>query len=158
VQRGGLRHVHDPAGPGPLPFPKLLNAKGAVTDDRQRAPDVRSVRLSAGNQLTLQFPPGTDLTGIQVLRPGYDSDTTPETGHWTREFVAYMKALNPGVIRSMDWLRTNGSKVTTWDSRCKLEDERWNVEGKGGPLEPLIELCNAARRGPVVQRAARGGR
>jgi hypothetical protein len=93
-------------------------------------------------QFTLTFPPNTDLAGAQVLRPGYDSPTTPETGPWTREYVALMRRLNAGVIRGMDFQRTNGSAIRTAADIGKPEDARYGVEGRGGPPHLLIDLCN----------------
>jgi hypothetical protein len=94
-------------------------------------------------QFALRFPPGTDLTGAQVLRPGYDAPTTPETGHWTREYVKLLKDLNAGVIRGMDFQRTNGSKIVGVLDPPHADSDRYGVEGFGGPPELLIELCNA---------------
>lgn len=93
-------------------------------------------------QLTLVFPPGTDLAGAQVLAPGYDQPTTPESGPWTREYVAFLRRLNAGTIRAMDFLRTNGSAVRTWADVGKLTDDRYGDEGRGGPPEAMVDLAN----------------
>jgi hypothetical protein len=48
---------------------------------------------------------------VQLLRSGVE---TSADGIFTRDFVERMQRF--GVIRFMDWLGTNGSKITTWES------------------------------------------
>lgn len=96
-------------------------------------------------QLHLLFPGRSELPpGIMVIRPGYTEAQAREEV-FTREFVAMLARLNPGVIRAMDWQRTNGNETTGWDARCRVTDALWGVKGRGGPVEPVIALCNRLR-------------
>jgi hypothetical protein len=122
------------------------------------APGVVAVAVTRDDQspqLNLLFPGRTELpAGIMVLRPS--SPPTPQNPLgttyteqqareqvFTDEYLAMMRRFNPGVIRAMDWQRTNGSTVVKWADRCTPQDAIWGVKGKGGPIEPVIDLCNA---------------
>ncbi|MFW2542744.1 calcium-binding protein [Primorskyibacter sp. 2E107] len=43
-------------------------------------------------------------------------------------------------IRFMDWMMTNGSPITTWDDRPRMDDATWTVWGV--PAEVMIRLAN----------------
>jgi hypothetical protein len=43
-------------------------------------------------------------------------------------------------VRFMDWMLTNGSPVSTWDERPRMEDGTWTQWGV--PLEVMIRLAN----------------
>jgi hypothetical protein len=74
---------------------------------------------------------------VQLLRSGVE---TSADGIFTRDFVERMQRF--GVIRFMDWLGTNGSKITTWESgRVLPGDSRVDVE-------TCVALANAAHRAP----------
>ena len=51
-----------------------------------------------------------------------------------------------GVIRFMDWMKTNNSKVRTWEDRPKPTDGTQTVRGVA--LEYMIQLCNTLHREP----------
>ena len=50
------------------------------------------------------------------------------------------------VIRFMDWMATNDSKVSKWSERPRLEDARWSTHGV--PLEVMVELANRIKVEP----------
>ena len=54
------------------------------------------------------------------------------------EFLAGLRPF--GVIRFMDWMRTNETKIRRWEERPRLEDARWTE--KGVPLEVMLALAN----------------
>lgn len=47
----------------------------------------------------------------------------------------------------MDWMRTNGSQVTTWSSRPQPTYARFSTE-KGVPAEIMVELANVSEKSP----------
>ncbi len=51
-----------------------------------------------------------------------------------------------GSVRYMNWMLTNGSIVSEWDDRPKLEDARWTVDGV--PVEIMVELSNRTATNP----------
>ena len=54
------------------------------------------------------------------------------------DFVAGLRPF--GVIRFMDWMRTNETDIRRWEERPRLEDARWTK--KGVPLEVMLALAN----------------
>lgn len=44
------------------------------------------------------------------------------------------------VLRFMDWMETNGSRIVEWDDRPKLDDAVWTTHGI--PLERMVDLAN----------------
>jgi hypothetical protein len=60
----------------------------------------------------------------------------------------FLNRLNPyQALRFMDWMRTNNSQVTSWESRSVPSDARYST-GKGVPPEVMIELCNTTQKAP----------
>lgn len=43
-------------------------------------------------------------------------------------------------VRFMDWMKTNGSSVQTWDDRPRMSDATWSREGV--PLDVMLKLAN----------------
>lgn len=61
---------------------------------------------------------------------------------------SFLDKLRPyQALRFMDWMRTNGSIVTTWGARASSTDARFSTE-KGVPVEIMIELANVAEKAP----------
>jgi hypothetical protein len=60
----------------------------------------------------------------------------------TRRFhPRFLETLAPyGVLRFMDWMKTNDSKLERWEDRPLTEDARWTE--KGVPVEVLVQLVN----------------
>ncbi|MFQ6133023.1 MAG: hypothetical protein ACE5R4_13360, partial [Armatimonadota bacterium] len=80
--------------------------------------------------------PDNYIRDIRVVMPGFEGRYEEEPFH--PDFLARWQEFN--TFRFMDWMRTNGSKVQTWDDRPKMDDATWTV--KGAPLEVMIDLCN----------------
>ncbi|MFQ6099402.1 MAG: hypothetical protein ACE5O2_16840, partial [Armatimonadota bacterium] len=76
------------------------------------------------------------IRDIRVVMPGFE--VRYEEEQFNPYFLARWQEFN--TFRFMDWMRTNGSKVQTWDDRPKMDDATWTV--KGAPLEVMIDLCN----------------
>lgn len=73
-----------------------------------------------------------DVRNLRLLRPG-DAD-----GIFTADGAA---ALAPaGIVRLMDWTRTNNSPVVKWDDRCKPTDQLWSTD-RGAPWEPWLDYA-----------------
>ena len=62
-------------------------------------------------------------------------------------FPAFLESIKPyRVIRFMDWMNTNNSKIKTFDDRPKLTDATYTV--KGVPLEIMVDLANTMKADP----------
>ena len=112
---------------------------------------------SDSNQLVLVFrgtqrnpadaAEGKGVKWVKVLCPGYDSDTTPETGPFTREYV---KAWQPfGHVRLMALNQTNSHPVATWGERSKTQEAQWSSR-RGVPWEIQLELSRRAGVAPWI--------
>lgn len=59
----------------------------------------------------------------------------------------FLARLRPyGMLRFMDLMETNASRIRRWEERPRLEDATWTV--RGVPLEILIRLANQTRSQP----------
>ncbi len=74
------------------------------------------------------------VRNLKVMRPGTQPDQL-----FTQQFLDYNTRFN--VIRFMDWTRTNGSTVQTWDDRNAPQSGNWR-SGSGIPYEVCIDMCN----------------
>lgn len=96
-------------------------------------------------QLVLAFhETGPGVRELSVLRPGYDNglDTGVDTGApplFTAEFLRHLERF--GTLRFMDWLRTNGSPVTTWATRADPATTH-HASAAGVPWEHVVALAN----------------
>lgn len=119
----------------------VVNSPAKIT-----APNVVSLavpRDDVSPQMHLLFPGRTELPkGIRVLRPGY-TDRQARDQVFTNEFIDLLRRMHTGTVRAMDWQRINGSTQVRWSDRCTTADALWGVKGRGGPIEPVIDLCNA---------------
>lgn len=59
------------------------------------------------------------VKNLRVLRPGYSADKPPV---FTTEFLNFLKARNPTVLRFMDWRSTNGNLEEKWSERALPTD------------------------------------
>jgi hypothetical protein len=60
----------------------------------------------------------------------------------------FLQRLEPfGIIRFMDWQRTNHSKLVKWSQRAKPDDARYSTPA-GVPVEVMVELANTRRAHP----------
>lgn len=86
--------------------------------------------------------PANPLRNIRVILPGF-ADTFREQV-FRPDFLKRWKDMH--VIRFMDWMHTNGSKVATWSDRPKTTDASWTSGGI--PLEVMVDLCNRMKIAP----------
>lgn len=87
------------------------------------------LRISATN-------PGNYVRNIRVIMPGFENRYRVEPFHPL--FLARWRQMR--VMRFMDWMDTNNSKIYGWADRPRVEDSTWTV--KGVPLEVMIDLSN----------------
>ena len=87
----------------------------------------------------LRFTGTSGARHVSVIRPGY-TPAQAQSQRFTNRFLAALSALHPGVIRGMDFLRTNGSPQTNWTDRPTICPTYYTPAG--APLEDLIGLCN----------------
>ena len=86
--------------------------------------------------------PDNYLRNIRVIMPGFEDSYQAEPFH--PDFLARWAEFS--TIRFMDWMRTNGSKVATWEDRPRQDDATWTE--KSAPLEVMIDLCNRLKVNP----------
>jgi hypothetical protein len=78
------------------------------------------------------------VRNIHVFLPG-----TQNKGRFNQTFLNFIAPFS--VLRFMDWGNTNNSTVQRWSQRAQVSDTTWN-QGKGMPLEIMIELCNTTNK------------
>jgi hypothetical protein len=82
---------------------------------------------------------------IQVLRPGY-TQAQAAAQPFSNEFLKLLTTINPGIIRAMDALETNNTKVVNWADRSTSATPSYNTTARpkapGMPYEYLVQLCN----------------
>ncbi len=60
----------------------------------------------------------------------------------------FLRQLAPyQALRFMDWMRTNGSTLSSWEDRPRVSDARFSSE-KGVPAEVMVELANQTEKAP----------
>jgi regulation of enolase protein 1 (concanavalin A-like superfamily) len=84
--------------------------------------------------------PGTGITNIKLIRPGYASNTTQV---FTNEYLAHLKQFT--TIRFMDFTQTNNNTVANWSNRTKLTDARQSTD-KGVAWEYVIQMANLLKK------------
>ena len=106
--------------------------------------DVVRVNASSSGGLFLYVTatdPANHLRNIRVIPEPVDlaeqAGTPAPT--FTPEFLARLEPY--GVLRFMDWARTNNSALASWDERPLPSDARWSRE-VGVPIEVMVELAN----------------
>lgn len=150
-----------------------FEGQARVTDPQGRPADAEHVYDAKTNRTTfklnvskgtgllvLQFretrrkpgdPPGTGLTNLRILRPGYAADTARV---FTLEFLAALKPFR--VLRYMDWLDTNhnpgyygdtGHHALEWKDRRPRDYATQVNDGRfyGIAWELIVELANATK-------------
>jgi hypothetical protein len=82
---------------------------------------------------------------IQVLRRGH-TQAQAANQIFSNEFLNLLTTLNPGIIRAMDALETNNTKVVNWAGRSTPATPSYNTTARpnapGMPYEYLVQLCN----------------
>jgi hypothetical protein len=111
--------------------------------------DVRRIIRSSPGRIEFEVVPGNGglliavtrsdpkdpIRNIHVWMPGFEKAKCPF-------HPLFLKHLQPfGVIRFMDWQRTNNNPIKAWSQRPKPDDARYTTPG-GVPLELMIELAN----------------
>jgi hypothetical protein len=92
-------------------------------------------------QLT-ETDPANYVRNIRVIMPGFEKTYQKDPFH-----PAFLKRWRGmACLRFMDWMHTNGSKVSTWADRPKPGDQTWST--KGVALEVMIDLANRQKADP----------
>jgi hypothetical protein len=127
-------------GTGELVF--SLDAKEAARSPGRIELDVRP----SGSGILMKIPRsvrGDHVRNIRVIMPGH------EATYAQRPFnPLFLRRLEPfGVIRFMDWQRTNNSVFVHWDQRTK--PSTYTQTGpRGVAIEHMVDLCNTLGADP----------
>lgn len=90
---------------------------------------------TGATQLMLGFRGTTGgVQNVSLLRPGYTADQT-----FTNEFVSAMAPF--GVVRFMDFLATNATRVSAWSDRTTPASAT-QATSKGGAYEYTVQIAN----------------
>lgn len=85
------------------------------------------------------------ISDIKFILPDYVNSFTDQT--FTSEFINFVDDFQN--LRFMDWLRTNFSKVETWQDRTSADN--YTQSSKNGVAwEYIVELCNLTKKDPWV--------
>jgi hypothetical protein len=83
------------------------------------------------------------LRNISITKESEESDLSTEVFS-----PAFLSRLSPySTLRFMDWMRTNNSNQSDWESRPRESDARYSTS-KGVPAEILISLSNKTGKSP----------
>ncbi len=80
--------------------------------------------------------PHNYIRNIRVIMPGFEK--TYQTNPFHPVFLNRWKGM--ACLRFMDWMHTNGSKISKWSERPTLKDATFSKRGIA--LELMIDLCN----------------
>ena len=79
--------------------------------------------------------PNNPVRNVKVWLPGFEDAKSPF-------HPFFLKRLKPfSVIRFMDWMRTNGSDISSWSDRPRYDYYTQGTD-QGVALEYMIDLCN----------------
>lgn len=108
--------------------------------------DVLDVTPSSGFAIVLRsITPSNYVRNIRVWMPGFDETTGPaQVFH--PNFLSLIQPFS--TLRFMDWMRTNNSPQVAFNDRPKPNDARYTMDGKGVPLEVMVDLANRLHRDP----------
>ena len=116
----------------------------------------RAERFAAGNRRGIRISRDTsrgDVSNVRLWMPG----CSPAEGYTSVFHPVFLERMRPfGVLRFMDWQRTNHSGVRAWRDRRTPAAQFWFQGGGAGagdgkdgvPLEIMIELCNELEADP----------
>lgn len=100
------------------------------------------VTVTSGVALQIEASDVDDpITDIKFIYPDY-VDTYEEQA-FTNELLTFLEDFQ--AIRFMDWLRTNGSNVTSWSERSRY-DYFTQSTGAGVAWEHVVELANLLQK------------
>ncbi|RJP25500.1 MAG: hypothetical protein C4527_16965 [Candidatus Omnitrophota bacterium] len=89
-----------------------------------------------------QTDPQNYIRNIRVIMPGFVD--AYQTNPWHPTFLHRWQGM--ACLRFMDWMHTNGSKISAWTDRPKSDDATFTE--KGIPLEWMIDLANRLKANP----------
>ena len=84
----------------------------------------------------LETDPNDYVRNIRVIMPGFEK--TYQENPFHPVFLKRWQGV--ACFRFMDWMKTNGSKIVTWEDRPKPEDATFSAGGVAP--EVMIDLCN----------------
>lgn len=106
---------------------------------RKQTPGRIELDVSKKEMLMLHLrktDPNNPVRNIRVIMPGFE-----KTYQENPFYPPFLDRYRPfAVIRFMDWMRTNNSKIQSWEDRPKLTDA--TQARSGVALEHMIDLCN----------------
>jgi hypothetical protein len=82
------------------------------------------------------------VRNIRVIMPGFEDSYQRNPFH--PRFLQRWRGV--ACLRFMDWMHTNGSKVSRWSQRPTPQDATFSA--KGVALEVMIDLCNRLQADP----------
>lgn len=104
-----------------------------------RAPGKDIVRLLQNEAPVIARLKSTDAnTPLRDVRVVEVKSDDPETSRFRTAFLNRLSSMS--VLRFMDWMETNNSKISRWDER-PVEARYSQAEG-GVAIEIMVELCN----------------
>ncbi len=111
---------------------------GRITFTPQRTDTAIYLQINSTN-------PANYVRNVRFLLPGTEST------YLTNPFnPQYLDAIAPfGVLRFMDWGKTNGSSVVEWADRSLPSNSNYNGAA-GVPIEHMIDLANRMRAHPWI--------
>jgi hypothetical protein len=80
--------------------------------------------------------PVDPVRNIRVIMPGFEDSYAKQPFH--PEFLARWRGV--ACLRFMDWMKTNGSRISMWSERPRPDDVSFTP--KGIPVEVMVALCN----------------
>ncbi len=89
-----------------------------------------------------QTNPQNYVRNIRMIMPGFEKTYEKEPFHPV--FLKRWQGM--AAFRFMDWMETNGSKVSKWEDRPKMDDATWTA--RGIPLEVMIDFSNRTKADP----------
>lgn len=97
------------------------------------------VRVGGGSGIGLelrQTDPADPVRDIRVVMPSHQDTYAQEPFHplFLKRWQGF------AAFRYMDWMKTNTSSITTWQSRPTMELATWSR--KGIPIEVMVDLSN----------------
>ena len=112
----------------------VRDAPGRV--EAEVRPDDGGIQL-----LIAESDPKNPIRDLHVWMPGREASESPF-------HPLFQERLKPfGVLRFMDWQRTNNSPLRKWSQRPKPTDARYSTEA-GAPVEVMIDLANECQSDP----------
>jgi len=84
----------------------------------------------------VETDPNDYVRNIRVVMPGFEKTYRENPFHP----VFLRRWQGVACFRFMDWMKTNGSQIATWDDRPKPEDATFSARGVAP--EVMIDLCN----------------